>query len=263
MNDESLTVGEVASQLGLTVRALHHWDSIGLVRPSGRSNADYRLYTEDDVNRASRVAIYRELGVGLDEIAKLIDQEGKAGIQRLREQREQLAERIAQLSTLDERLQSMIDIFEHGLTLDANEQREAFGDEWRPEWSVEAQQRYGSSDQWAEFAEKAAGRTTSDWKNINETMSTFSNKLADAMGRGVDPGSDEAHALAEEHRRVFSQFFHITRNMQVCLGRMYVTNPDFAKHYDSRREGLAVWFSDVIDANARSNGIDPETAEWA
>ena len=69
----TLTVGRLARRLGLTVRTLHHYDEIGLLVPSRRSSAGYRLYTEDDVTRLQHVVVYRRLGFALEEIALLLD----------------------------------------------------------------------------------------------------------------------------------------------------------------------------------------------
>ena len=60
-------VGELAGATGLTVRALHHYDDVGLLVPSERSSANHRLYSEDDVRRLYRVIALRRLGLGLDE----------------------------------------------------------------------------------------------------------------------------------------------------------------------------------------------------
>ncbi len=70
---DGLTVGQTSARLGVTVRALHHWDEIGLARPSLRTAAGYRLYTAGDLERLHRVVVYRELGLSLDRIRAVID----------------------------------------------------------------------------------------------------------------------------------------------------------------------------------------------
>ena len=84
----------------------------------------------------------------------------------------------------------------------------------------------------------------------------------DAMDAGVTPGSPEANQLVEWHREVFASYFPLTRQMQVCLGRMFEADPAFAAHYDGIRAGLATWFRRIIDASARAHSIDPDTATW-
>src|SRR5699024_3086900 len=86
--------------------------------------------------------------------------------------------------------------------------------------------------------------------------------LADALARGVAPGSEEAGRLAERHRATISRHYECTRSMQVVLARMYTEDPRFAAHYDQRAEGLAAWLRAVIEEDARAHGIDPETAGW-
>ena len=72
--EECWRVGALAARTGLTVRALHHYDALGLCRPSRRSTGGHRLYTTEDVTRLYRVAILRGLGLSLDEIAPALDQ---------------------------------------------------------------------------------------------------------------------------------------------------------------------------------------------
>lgn len=61
------TVGAVASLVGVTIRTLHHWDAIDLIRPSERTPGGYRLYSASDISRVHRVLFYRELGLPLDD----------------------------------------------------------------------------------------------------------------------------------------------------------------------------------------------------
>ena len=71
--DRRWKVGALAEASGVTVRALHHFDEIGLLRPSERSSAGHRLYTEDDVRRLYRIVALRQLGIPLREIAASLD----------------------------------------------------------------------------------------------------------------------------------------------------------------------------------------------
>ena len=73
---ESYTVGQVAAFAHVTVRTLHHYDEIGLLVPGDRSAAGYRRYSGDDLARLQRILFYRELGFGLDEITKILDDTG-------------------------------------------------------------------------------------------------------------------------------------------------------------------------------------------
>jgi DNA-binding transcriptional MerR regulator len=259
---DSLTVGEVSTRLGVTVRALHHWDEIGLARPSLRTAAGYRLYTAGDLERLHRIVIYREVGLGLDRIRAILDDSTEDVPGALRAQRTQLAERIDRLQQLSAGLDRMIDAHERGLLLTVEQQAAIFGPRWNPDWPAQARQRYGDTTQWLQYAERSASRGPEEWQAVTDAMAGLERALGDAMDAGVTPGSPEANHLVERHREVFASYFPLTRQMQVCLGRMFEADPAYAAHYDSIRAGLATWLRRIIDASARANGIDPDTATW-
>lgn len=73
MSTRTWKVGALAELTGLTVRALHHYDHLGLLRPSQRTSAGHRLYTADDVGRLYRINLLRRLGFRLDQIAQALD----------------------------------------------------------------------------------------------------------------------------------------------------------------------------------------------
>ena len=260
---DGLTVGQVSTRLGVTVRALHHWDEIGLTRPSQRTTAGYRLYTAGDLERLHRIVVYRELGVGLDQIRAILNDTTADVPGALRAQRTQVAERIDRLQQLSDGLDRMIDAHERGLLLSIEQQTAIFGPQWNPDWPSQAHQRYGDTRQWQQYAERSASRGPEEWQAIAGTIADLDRALGDAMGAGVAPGSAEANQLVERQREVFtSSYFPLTREMQVCLGRRYETDPAFAAHYDGIRAGLATWLRRIIDASARAHSIDPDTATW-
>ncbi|MER7452722.1 MerR family transcriptional regulator [Nocardia beijingensis] len=259
---DGLTVGQVSARLGVTIRALHHWDEIGLARPSLRTVAGYRLYTAGDLERLHRIVVYRELGLGLDRIRAILDDSAADVPAALRAQRAQVAERIDRLQRLSAGLDRMIDAHERGLLLTVEQQAAIFGPQWDPDWPARARERYGDTTQWQQYAEHAASRGPEEWQAIADAVAEFDRALVDAMDAGVTPGSPEANRLVERHREVFASYFPLTRQMQVCLGRRYETDPGFAAHYDGIRSGLAPWFRRIIDASARAHGIDPDTATW-
>lgn len=257
-----VTVGRAARTVGVTARTLRHWDEIGLASPSLRTAGGYRSYTDQDLERLHRVVAYRESGLGLDAVREVLDDASAHITDTLDAQRVQLAERIAELQRLDERLERMTLAHERGILLSDEEQAESFGHDWDPARSRDARALWGDSLQWAQFAERSAGRSRQEWQELADAMGALQGDLRDALERGVEPGSTEADALVERHREIFSNFFPLSREMQVCLGRMFASDPGFAAHYDGIRAGLADWFRRIIDASARAHGIDPEAAVW-
>ncbi|MBP2364950.1 MerR family transcriptional regulator [Pseudonocardia parietis] len=259
---DGLTVGQISARLGVTVRALHHWDEIGLARPSLRTASGYRLYTAGDLERLHRIVVYRELGLGLDRIRAVLDDSTADVPAALRAQRSQIAERVAHLRQLSAGLDRMIEAHERGLLLTVEQQAAVFGPRWDPDWPAQARRRYGNTTQWLQYAEGSAARGPEEWQAVADAVSELDRALGDAMDAGVTPGSPEADRLVERHRDVFASYFPLTRQMQVCLGRRFEADPEFAAHYDGIRTGLATWFRRIVDASARAHGIDPDTATW-
>lgn len=260
---ESYTVGTVATQVGVTVRALHHWDTIGLVRPSGRGENGYRRYTATDIARIHRVLVYRELGLALNEIGPLLDASAADALGSLRQQRDQLRHRVVQLSQMEQALDRMIEARQSGILLSAREQIEIFGADWQPSWAEGAEQRWGDTVQWAQFAERAAERTADQWQQITADVDALHAELAAAHRLGVVPGSQRANELAERHRDSIGVYFDCSHSMHVCIGQRCIEDPGFAEFYNSMEPGMAAWLREIIEANARIHGIDPELATWA
>ncbi|MFF1916784.1 MerR family transcriptional regulator [Streptomyces sp. NPDC058239] len=257
-----LTVGRAAALVGVSVKTLHHWDAISLVRPSGRTWAGYRVYSDDDVARIHRVLVYRELGFPLAEISRILDDPDTDARGHLRRQRSQLVDRISRLQNMVCAVDRMMEASKPGMRLTPEEQVEIFGADWQPVWGEEAEERWGDSAQWAQYAERAARMTPEDWKEVAATTDALNVDLATAKRAGVAPGSDEANALAERHRVLLSRYFDCTHSMQACLGRMYVSDPGYADSYEAVAPGLPGWLRDVIFANAEAQGVDPESAMW-
>ncbi|RBP99782.1 hypothetical protein CRD59_01720 [Bifidobacterium xylocopae] len=86
-------------------------------------------------------------------------------------------------------------------------------------------------------------------------------KLARAKRAGFDPTGIQALALVEEQQQALT-WFHVTPSMHLILGRMYVADPRFRRHYEQLEPGLAEWMLTAIEAAARARGIDPATARW-
>lgn len=256
------TVGVVASLVGVTVRTLHHWDEIGLAGPSERSAAGYRIYTAADIARIHRVLVYRELGVSLEEVARLLEADAGEAVESLLQQRDRLRERIHELERMAQALDRMARARQEGVLLSAEEQVAIFGEDWQPSWAAQARERWGDTRQWAQFAERAAEKTAEDWQLLAEEVRALNADLAEGLRAGLEPGSRKANALAERHRASMSVYFDCTHSMQVILGQTHVDDPGFRAHYDGLAPGLAVWLRDVISANARAHGVDPRTAVW-
>jgi DNA-binding transcriptional MerR regulator len=261
-HDDNLTVGGTSSLVGVSVKALHHWDAIGLVRPSRRTWAGYRVYSSEDIARIHRVLVYKELGFSLADIGRILDDPAVDAREHLRRQRAQLVERVTHLEKMVGAVDRMLEASRTGMRLSPREQVDIFGDDWNPAWVDEAGEKWGDTPQWVQYVERASDLSPADWKEVAAETHQLDADLAAALRDGVEPGSEAANALAERHRALMSRYFDCTHSMHACMGRMFAGDPGFAAHFNSMAAGLAPWVRAAIFANARAHGVDPETATW-
>ena len=260
--DIAMTVGEVSTLLGVSVRALHHWDETGLVHPSRRSAAGYRLYCEADIKRIQQVLVYRQTGMNLADIKMVLDEPETDAMTHLRRQRELVQGQISHLQQMLSSIDMVMDIQQSGARISVAEMAEIWGTDWDPIYIEEAHAQWGDTEEWAESYRRKARMSRADWERAHEETVALETALAEAMRSGVKPGSPEANALARWHRKDFNRWFEVSTSKQVIIARGYVADERYARYYDKRAPGLAAWLKDVIDAGARSEGMDPTTATW-
>ena len=261
-SETEMTVGEVSTLLGVSVRALHHWDESGLVHPSRRSDAGYRLYCETDIMRIQQVLVYRQTGMSLADIKEVLDEPGADAVTHLRRQRELLQGQVSRLQQMLLSIDTILDMQQLGGRLSLAETVEIWGTDWDPVYLAEAQAKWGDTEEWAESARRKARMTRADWEQAHSETVALETALAEAMHSGVEPGSPEANALARWHRKDLNRWFEVSTSKQVVIARSYVADERYARYYDKRAPGLAAWLKDVIDAGARSEGVEPATATW-
>lgn len=247
---EALTVGQVAQTFGVTVRTLHHYDEVGLLHPSERTHAGYRLYAPEDLQRLSTIVVYRRLGFALEEIGELLEAEGAEVVDHLRRQRDLIKDRLAQMTEL-------VDAIEHALEAEMNDQpattedlKQLFGDGYNEEYQAEAQQRWGDTDKWQQSQQRTKDMTKEQWAQVKAETEGFEADLGAAVRAGEPVDGGPAAALAERHRASIAQFYDCDHEFQVCLAQMYLSDPRFTQHYEDIEPGAAQWLHDAIVANA-------------
>jgi DNA-binding transcriptional MerR regulator len=245
------TVGQVADEFGVTVRTLHHYDEIGLLRPSERSRAGYRLYTSADLERLQNIVVYRRLGFALDEIASLLDASGADLEGHLRRQRAAVESQIDELQGLVRAIDRALEKQMSGLQLTREEQRELFGDGYSEDYAVEAQERWGDTDAWKESARRTARYTKADWVQIKAEGEAVLAAFVAAKRSGLPADSEAAMDAAEQHRRhIDERFYSIGPAFHRGLADMYISDPRFTRTYEDLEPGLAEYVRDAIHANA-------------
>jgi DNA-binding transcriptional MerR regulator len=253
-NDEAeeYTVGTVAELTGVSARSLRHYDEIGLLRPSQRSAAGYRLYSPDDLRRLQRIAFYRDLGLGLDAIAGIMTDPRATDEEHLTRQRQLLAGQVSRCQAMLAAVDKELAARKVGLSLTPRERLEVFGSTRLEDHADEAEGRWSGTPQWEQRHQRTAGYAKQDWLALRAEQASIHQRLLQAMNDGVPPADPAAMDLAEEHRR------HIHRWLHDCdydthreLAEAYRANQRLGRNYDDMAPGLSQYVHDAIIANCQ------------
>jgi MerR family transcriptional regulator, thiopeptide resistance regulator len=254
MPTQPLTVGQVAALTHLTVRALHHYDAIGLVTPSFRSGAGYRLYSDDDLRRLQQVLVFRELGFGLDEARALIDASPQHKREALHAQRAVVLERRRHMDALLEAVDATIHALEINTPMNTDTMFNGYERFANGEYAEEAKQRWGDQEPWQTAKRRTGGYAKDDWARIEAKANAITAEFLAAMQQSLSADSTEARSLAERHRLHIDRWFYACCHaMHTQVALIYTADPRFQAHYDAHSPGLAAYIESAIRANAEAH----------
>jgi MerR family transcriptional regulator, thiopeptide resistance regulator len=252
MSSRTYQVNEAARMAGVTVRALHHYDEIGLLVPSNRTEAGYRLYTAEDLLRLQQILIGRTLGLSLEEIRKLLDDpllDRRTLLQRQREALQKRAETTAaMLRSVDVAL-ALVDDTHRSENVNLREIFDGFDP---AQYQDDARERWGHTHAYLESQRRVRQYSANDWRTIKADMNAVITDAAAALRASCDPESVEAMDIAERARLNIDRWFYpCSREMHSRLADMYEADERFAANYERYEKGLTAFFAAAIRANAR------------
>jgi DNA-binding transcriptional MerR regulator len=253
----SLTVSQVAKLAKVSVRTLHHYDEIGLLRPSGRSQAGYRLYEDEDLQRLQQVLFFKELDFPLEEIARLMGDPAFDLRSALQMQRKLLSQRADRVQALIRAVDAALDSLQKGTAMTKEEMFEVFGDFDPAKYEDEARERWGNSEAYKESARRTARYTKNDWMKIKTEGEQLQQAMAAQLAAGRAPTDPVVLELAEQHRAYITRWFYpCSYELHRGLGELYVNDPRFTANIDKVRPGLAQFTREAFRANAERAALN-------
>ncbi|WP_418118507.1 MerR family transcriptional regulator [Variovorax sp. 350MFTsu5.1] len=225
-----LKVGELARHTGLTVRTLHHYDAIGLLAPSARSEAGYRLYDAADIARLHAIQALRLLGLPLAEIGAVLDAEGGSMPAIIARQIESLDQQIAQATALRERLGLLEQRLAEGAQPDMKD--------WLA--TLEQMTTYGRYFSPAEIRSLMA-----NWKQVADRWPPLVAEVAALMARGAPAASLEVQPLAARWMTLMGQWMDGNYDLVTRWGEMYRREP-VARRDDGPSAELVDYIGEAI-----------------
>ena len=244
------TVGEVASLAGVTVRTLHHYDRIGLLVPSGRSDSGYRLYSYGDLERLREIRLLRELGFSLEAIGRLLDVAAYDKRSALNAQRDLLVERLERTQRIIRGVDRALAALGEGKEMDETDMFEGLEEFDHARYEAEAEQRWGDSEAYKGSKRRTRRYGKADWARIKKEGDAVVAKLAELSARGAQADGREAMDLAEEHRRHIDRWFYpCSPGMHREVATLYTADPRFEAYFERHGSGLAAYVQEAIRAN--------------
>ena len=245
----SYKIKEVADMVGVSVRTLHHYDQIGILKPESVTTAGYRLYTEVDLERLQQVLFFKELDFNLQEIKEILDNPSFDRKHALKTHRELLIEKKKRLDKIIKSVDKTIDSIEGGIDMSKKEMFEGFDmteiEAHKEKYAEETKQKYGKTDAYKESMKKTSKYTKEDWARIKASNERIYGKIVANMDKGIeDP--EVQKAVGELRQEITDNYYNCTVEIFRGLGDLYVNDPRFTANIDKYKEGLAEFLSEAM-----------------
>jgi DNA-binding transcriptional MerR regulator len=243
----AITVKEMALMSGVTIRTLHHYDEIGLLK-AHRNASGYRIYNEKHALRLQQILLHKSFGLGLEEIATALDNPQFDTLQSL--QRQKLTV-VQQIDTMHAMLRA-IDAAILRLTKPNKDRLDLIFDGFDPSlYEEEVATRWGQTDTYQESQRKTQHYTSEDWQQIKQEEERFWHDAAKAMRSGEAPDSKTAKSLSERYRKHIDRWFYTTTpSGYLALAAMWESDPRFSENIDKFGPGLTQWIVAAVKSGS-------------
>jgi DNA-binding transcriptional MerR regulator len=222
MRFEALKVGELARRTGLTVRTLHHYDEIGLLKPSLHTEAGHLLYTGGDVTRLQQVLSLRQLGFSLEQVRDCLERPDFSPLEVIRLHLARLREQIELQRKLCERLEALAEHFRTAEEVSADaflytiEVMTMFEKYYTPEQLESFRKRHEADP---EGTAELARQGQADWATLFADVRT-------AMEQGIDPADPRVRGLEQRRQALVNAFTGGDKGIEESLKRMWTEQGD-------------------------------------
>ena len=229
MDAREYRVGELAKRTGLTVRTLHHWDQVGLLRPSRRTPSGHRLYGPEAVQRLQRIRSLRALGLGLEEIGQALATDASTLEDVLQAQRDQVREQLRNLKALEGRLEKILGLLRDQGNVPEEELMKTMEMMTMIERHFAPEQMELLKAQGSSLGPGAIREAQMEWPRLI-------GRMTEEMEKGTDPTSPEVQKLTARWQALIRAFSGGDKGIEASLAGMYQAEPGMAAGQGLKRE---------------------------
>jgi DNA-binding transcriptional MerR regulator len=256
------TVKQLARLSGVSVRALHYYDEIGLLRPASVGANGYRYYGQEELLRLQQILLHRELGLPLEAIAALLDSGEHSRIERLREHRQHLLQRTDHYRELIVTIDRTIAALEGEQVMNANTLYKGFSPEKQSEYEDWVIKRYTSDersrqnlrDDMDRRRKHMQGFSQQEIQALTQVLAKIEAALAEHCRMQTPVGDPALDALLAQHREWVTGMWgkHCSPGAYAGLADLYESHPDFRQRYEQLAEGLSDYLPAAMRAYSRT-----------
>jgi DNA-binding transcriptional MerR regulator len=238
------TVNQLSQLAGISVRTLHYYDEIGLLKPSVVGTNGYRYYEEVELIRLQQILFFRELEFPLEDIKRMLNRPGFSVVEALKDQKKLIRLKQSRLEKLIHAIDKTIKTMNANQKINDTEMYDVFKDTDVKQYQNEVKERWGNSDAYRESMKKVGKMTKKEMEKLKEDGKKHTQAIADSMDKGIEH-PDVQKLIKQSHEGV-NFFYECSHEMFRNLGNMYVEDPRFTAYYEKFRPGLAVFMRDAI-----------------
>ena len=244
------TVKTLAQLAGVTPRTLRWYDKEGLLKPLRITDAGYRIYGPEQVDRLQMILFYRELGVELSAIRSILNDPDFDRTAALQNHLSELEARRERLDALILTVQKAITETKGGSKMSDSKKFEAFKRSMiqnnETQYGREIREKYG--DETIDLSnEKVLSMTQEDYSDVHSLEHAILSALTEAVRSGTSPAGEAGLKIAELHRKWLSYYWNTyTPQAHAGLAQMYVQDERFTAYYDKEEPGCAAFLRDAI-----------------
>jgi DNA-binding transcriptional MerR regulator len=238
------TVKKLAEMAGVSVRTLHYYDQIGLLKPRTIGENGYRYYGEKEVLKLQEILFFKELDFPLEQITDIMNNRKYDRNQALQDHKAMLEIKEQRIVGLLMTVTQLIESEKGGETMNIDDVFNSFGDDQLKQYQEEAKNRWGNTDAYRQSLARTKHWTKQDYEDFKMKSEVFVNKLAAAMNKDIK--SPDVQALVQEHYDSIKYFYDAPTEMYRNLADMYIADSRFTEYYDKHKSGLAQWLHDAI-----------------
>lgn len=243
------TVKEVSKLTKVSVRTLHYYDEIGLLKPAKISDSGYRLYDDGNLQTLQQILFFKELNFSLKEIKEIINNPNFDRTKALISHKELLNAKIERLNNL---IHLIDDILEGEIDMSFKQFDNSEIQNMQKQYQSEAKEKYGNTKAFSEYKNKTSKYDKCDWKRINYEAEEIYKGFIENMDKSAE--SREVQCLVKDWQEYISKnFYNCSIEILESLGQMYVSDKRFTKNIDKYKSGLALFMSKAIGIYCKNN----------